>query len=63
MQVSVHLIEQSQPVEYADVENTYTKDGMYCVYLSNEKIHKFPVTRIWRVIEDYGFHGRTVTQT
>ena len=32
MKIQVHLFSQSQPIEYIDVINAYTKDGMYCVH-------------------------------
>lgn len=62
IQVSVHLKEQSQPIVYEEVKNTYTKGPFYCVYTANEESHKFPVSDIFRVIEDYGFHGREVDE-
>ena len=58
IKVTVHLREQSQPIEYPEVVNTYQKGDLYCVYLEGEIVHKFPLEHIWRVIEDYGFHGR-----
>jgi len=57
--VRVHLVDQSQPILYDScVLNTYIKEGFYCVYQVGEVVHKYPVSHIWRVIEDYGFHGR-----
>jgi hypothetical protein len=56
------LKEQSQPIVYEEVKNTYTKGPFYCVYTANEESHKFPVSDIFRVIEDYGFHGREVDE-
>lgn len=53
LRVSVHLYSQSQPIEYADVKNAYTKDGMYCLYLTTGVVHKFPLVGIFRVTEDY----------
>lgn len=52
MKINVHLLSQSRPIEYADVTNAYTKDGMYCVYLQ-EKVDKFPLCNIFRVTEEY----------
>ena len=58
MIVVVHLKEQSQPIVYDNVVNTYQKLDMFCVYLEDEFVHKFPMQAIWRVIEEYGSHGR-----
>ena len=50
--VKVHLYSQSEPVEILDVRNTYTKDGLFCVYLrKQEKVYKFPVLHIFRITE------------
>jgi hypothetical protein len=56
--MKVHLISQSAPIEYHHVENTYTKDGLYCVmFVDTEKnkkvVHKFPLVNIFRIEEDY----------
>lgn len=53
MKISVHLASQSKPKKYKDVVNTYTKDGMYCVLLKNDIVHKYPMCNIFRVEEDY----------
>lgn len=52
MKISVHLLSQSRPIEYTDVDNAYTKDGMYCIYRSGT-VEKFPLCNIFRVKEDY----------
>lgn len=59
IRVSVHLKSQSQPIEYPQAVNTYQKMGLFCVYLESEKVHKFPLQNIWRIVEDYGDHGRS----
>lgn len=52
--VLVHNIDQSLPMGYEDVDNTYVKDGFYCLFISKQNVvHKFPIARIFRVIEDY----------
>ena len=56
--VTVHLKTQSQPIEHKEVVNTYQKGDLYIVYTSNEKSYKYPIADIFRVIEDYGHHGR-----
>lgn len=53
MHVSVHLENQSQPIEFEDVVNTYQKGDMFCLYLSNGTVQKFPIMKIFRVVEDY----------
>jgi hypothetical protein len=53
MNVEVHLTSQSQPIKYSNVINTYTKDGLYCLLLDTNKVHKFPVSTVFRFIEDY----------
>jgi hypothetical protein len=56
-QVKVHLKTQSQPIEYKDVVNTFQKGSLYCLYLSTEVSVKFPIADIFRIEEDYGYHG------
>lgn len=53
MIVLVHMQSQAQPVKYENVKNAYTKDGLYCLYLETNKVHKFPLVNIFRVEEDY----------
>ncbi len=53
MKVSVHLLSQAQPIQYIGVKNTYTKDGMYCLYLENGIVHKYAMVGIFRVEETY----------
>jgi len=33
MHLQVHLLSQSNPIDYPEVINAYTKDGMYCVQI------------------------------
>ena len=64
--VVVHLKDQSQPIIYYDVMNTYEKGSFYCVYVKKcdkdlseqEFSYKHPIADIWRIKEDYGHHGR-----
>jgi len=58
VEVSVHLKDQSQPIVYQNVLNTYEKWSFYCVYCEGEKVYKHPIVDIWRVKEGYGTHGR-----
>jgi len=54
MVVSVHLISQSKKIDYTNVENTYTKDGLFCIYMKDKNmVHKYPVQNIFRVEESY----------
>ena len=55
--VAVHLKKQSQPIIHDGVINTYEKGSFFCVYCEGEKVYKYPLADIWRVKEDYGYHG------
>lgn len=55
--LSVHLTTQSEPINFLNVSNAYTKGGMYCVmYPENGKtrVDKFPLCNIFRVTERDG---------
>ena len=56
--VTVELKETSQPIIYDDVINTYQKGDLFVIYTKEEKSYKHPIATIWRIIENYGFHGR-----
>ena len=58
IQVHVHLKDQSQPIVYENVINTYEKGSFFVVYVEGEKVYKYLIVDIWRVVEDYGYHGR-----
>ena len=58
MRVQVHLYSQSEPCEFNNVRNAYTKDGLYCVWTTARAdgteevaIYKFPVEHIFRIKE------------
>lgn len=55
MKVRVHLLSQSIPITHEDVENAYTKDGMFCVLGKGELpvVAKYPLCNIFRVVETY----------
>lgn len=53
MKVYVHLLSQSNPIKRDNVINTYTKDGMYCLYLADKRVEKFPLINIFKVEEPY----------
>lgn len=54
MNVKVELFTTSQPLIFENVTNTYTKDGLFCIYIKSEsKVQKIPVINIFRITEDY----------
>lgn len=54
MRVSVRLLSTSQPIVHVEVENTYTKDGLFCVHIKTQnKVIKYPVINIFTIEEDY----------
>ena len=60
-QIEVWLKETSEPIIH-QAANTYTKGPFYCVYCWNlvlevERVFKYPVQNIFRVVEEYGSHG------
>jgi hypothetical protein len=54
--VEIWLDETSEPLVH-EAKSTYTKGPMFCVYCTDGKVHKYPVMRLFRVVEDYGTHG------
>jgi len=54
MSILVHLLSQSQPIQIDNVKNTYTKDGLYCVY-HDDVVNKFPLVNIFRITEPYAY--------
>ena len=54
--VEVWLDKTSEPIVH-EAKSTYTKGPLFCVYCVDEKVHKYPVMRLFRVVEDYGSHG------
>ena len=54
--VLVQLQETSQPIKYENVLYTYQKGDFFVIEIGN-KCHKYPISRIWRIIEDYGYHS------
>ena len=55
MEVSIQLKESSQPIKHEFI-NTYTKGQLYCVYTHDQRTYKYPLSNIWRIVEDYGEH-------
>ena len=56
--VTVQLKESSQPIVYENAINTYQKGSFFVIYVEGEISYKHPIETIWRVKEDYGYHGR-----
>lgn len=54
MKIKVHLLSASKPIEFVNVTNTYTKDGLFCVLVkeSNE-VNKIPLCNIFMITEPY----------
>jgi hypothetical protein len=50
--VEVYLYQTSTAIVFENVENTYQKGDLFCIYASG-KVHKFPLIHIFRIIEDY----------
>ena len=53
MKVEIHLKEQSQPILIKDVINTYQKGSLFCIYVKDNDVYKFPIDNIFRIKEDY----------
>lgn len=57
IKVEVWLYQISQPLVF-QASNTYQKGFMYCIVDKvNGIVRKFPERHIFRVVEDYGWHG------
>lgn len=53
MTVKIHMQSQSHPIVRNNVKNAYTKDGLYCLYLSDGTVKKYPMCNIFEVTEQY----------
>jgi len=52
--VSIHNVDQSQPMIFQGIDNTYVKEGFYCIINRDKnQVQKFPISRIFRIIEPY----------
>ena len=54
--IEIQRNESSLPLKYENVINAYTKGGLYCILFekNGERVtHKFPLSSIFRVIENY----------
>ena len=52
MKVHIHMESQSNPVVRENVLNTYVKEGLYCVYLENGTVYKYPIKSIFQITEN-----------
>jgi hypothetical protein len=50
--VEIELRETSQPITREAI-NTYQKGDLFCIYLENGMVEKYPVNHIWRITETY----------
>lgn len=50
--IEVWLYESSNPMIHI-AKSTYTKGILYCVYTEDEKVFKYPIQHIFRIVEDY----------
>lgn len=56
LKVLVQRNESSAPIPYNNVINAYTKGPFYCVMFEKDGdrvTHKFPISSIFRIVEDY----------
>lgn len=59
MTVSIQNKDQSQPMIYNGVDNTYVKAGFFCmVFRDKNRVYKYPMSDIFRVIEPYDPEGK-----
>ena len=47
------LDKTSQPLIYNDIKNCYEKGSFYCILDNTNIVHKYPINKIWRIIETY----------
>jgi hypothetical protein len=51
MRVEVHLLSQSKGILHNNIDNAYTKDGLYCIYYDDGVVKKYPLCNIFRIKE------------
>jgi hypothetical protein len=54
--VEVWLDKTSEPITHK-AKNTYQKGDLFCVYTTDGKVYKYPISNIFRIVEGYGTHG------
>lgn len=50
--IELWLKDTSDPILY-NALSTYTKGFFFCIRDNNNKVHKYPIMNIFRVVEDY----------
>ncbi len=51
MTIKVHLTSQSTRMTKHNVRNAYTKDGLYCIYMEDGIVIKYPLCNIFEITE------------
>ena len=51
--IKIHMNSRSKPIVRKKVLNTYTKDGLYYVYLEDDTVKKYPLVNIFEIKESY----------
>lgn len=51
IKVKIHLLSQSNPIIRTAL-NAYTKDGLYCLYLEDKTVKKYPLVNIFEITEN-----------
>jgi hypothetical protein len=54
MRVKVRLQSNAQPIEF-NAQTAYQKGNFYCIQV-DEIVIKYPISNIFSVSEDYGYH-------
>ena len=65
MKVEIQRNETSRPIIYDSAENAFTKGVVYCVVFMKDgkrTIHKYPISSLFRVVEDYNESKRKLKQ-
>lgn len=57
MNIMLLLDKASDPIEYQNVENTYTKGNLFCILFTDAEgermVHKYPLMNIFRIEHPY----------
>ena len=53
--IKVYLLTTSQPLVFEKPTNSYTKDGLYCIYEQDKGVTKIPFGNIFKIEEAYKF--------
>lgn len=51
--IKIHMNSQSKPIVRKNVVNSYTKDGLFCVYMEDDTVKKYPLVNIFEITEKY----------